>query len=270
MSLMRLLTAGKTLVGLKEQTVRYRMSDPRALPKFGPAKNPFRAESNGAAISPAATDVSPAFVGPTANCPAGRQDARSMPAPQPIAPVPPAPSPSTAPKAFGAVNSGVVANSSEPFAVAASSHQPPAPHGTQDLSVRQGTHLSARSAHAHAASPRRFSPPKRGSTELSRDIHSSTWAGTWATRLISLVPRPRAKSRPTASARSLISIQAELSLDQVKVVRNDLSDTDLEIVTLKRPAPPVGAEPASRSVDKTRSVARAGGRVAIRFFSAVT
>ncbi|SPE53388.1 hypothetical protein SBV1_1710019 [Verrucomicrobia bacterium] len=36
MSLLRLLTAGKCLMDLKESTFRYRMTDPRALPKFGP------------------------------------------------------------------------------------------------------------------------------------------------------------------------------------------------------------------------------------------
>src|SRR5947209_10138626 len=38
MSLLRLLTAGSSLVGLKKPTVRYRMSDPRSLPKFGSAE----------------------------------------------------------------------------------------------------------------------------------------------------------------------------------------------------------------------------------------
>src|SRR5437762_13429166 len=63
MSLMRLLTAGKSWGGGKDTTVRYQMTDPRALPKFGSAKNPFRstAKANAAptaALPPAAPPVS--------------------------------------------------------------------------------------------------------------------------------------------------------------------------------------------------------------------
>jgi hypothetical protein len=41
MSLMQLLTTGKTLVDLKNSTGRYHMPGKSILPKFGPAKNPF-------------------------------------------------------------------------------------------------------------------------------------------------------------------------------------------------------------------------------------
>src|SRR5437588_8440983 len=43
MSLMRLLSSGRSWVGQKEST-RYRMTDPRAMPKFGSGKNYFRAK----------------------------------------------------------------------------------------------------------------------------------------------------------------------------------------------------------------------------------
>lgn len=42
MSLMKLLTAGKSWVSGKDDAVRYRAVDPRALPKFGSGKNAFR------------------------------------------------------------------------------------------------------------------------------------------------------------------------------------------------------------------------------------
>src|ERR1043166_2074802 len=47
MRMVRLLTAGKSLVGSKDGTVRYQMSDPRAMPKFGSAKNLFREAAKG-------------------------------------------------------------------------------------------------------------------------------------------------------------------------------------------------------------------------------
>jgi len=42
MSLARLLSAGKSLVGGMDNTIRYRMGNPGMLPKFGSGKNPFR------------------------------------------------------------------------------------------------------------------------------------------------------------------------------------------------------------------------------------
>ena len=45
MSLMRLLSAGKSLVGLKDNASRYRMGNPGMFPKFGSGKNPFGKET---------------------------------------------------------------------------------------------------------------------------------------------------------------------------------------------------------------------------------
>src|ERR1035437_5314703 len=41
MSLVRLLTAGKCLVGLRDGDSPYRFTSQRFLPQFGPARNPF-------------------------------------------------------------------------------------------------------------------------------------------------------------------------------------------------------------------------------------
>src|ERR1035438_942165 len=41
MSLLQLLTTGKSLVGLKDSEPRYRMTHERMFPQFGPARNPF-------------------------------------------------------------------------------------------------------------------------------------------------------------------------------------------------------------------------------------
>ena len=42
------------------------------------------------------------------------------------------------------------------------------------------------------------------------------------------------------------SVQGELSLDKVKPVRNDLSDTDLELIAVKPAAEPVAAKPEEK------------------------
>src|SRR6267154_3886947 len=44
MSLMRLLSAGKSWVGLKDPGSRYQMGEPGMLPKFGSGRNPFGAK----------------------------------------------------------------------------------------------------------------------------------------------------------------------------------------------------------------------------------
>src|SRR5258708_38325339 len=67
MSLLRLLTAGKSLVGLNKSEARYHLPGERALPEFGGKKNPFRAtvmpekvESNQAGGTAAPDAQSPA------------------------------------------------------------------------------------------------------------------------------------------------------------------------------------------------------------------
>jgi hypothetical protein len=82
MSLLRLLTTGKSLVGLKKPENRYHLPGQTALPKFGGKKNPFRAtvfpdktETAETVASVAAPEVgaveSPALLEPTPARPPG-------------------------------------------------------------------------------------------------------------------------------------------------------------------------------------------------------
>src|SRR5690242_1312099 len=66
MSLMRFLSAGKSLIGVTENTSRYRMGKPGMMPKFGAGKNPFSSgvkqaegQGGGAARPPSPTAASP-------------------------------------------------------------------------------------------------------------------------------------------------------------------------------------------------------------------
>src|SRR5215831_2510576 len=52
MSLGRLLTAGKCLMGLQQPPARYRMRTQNLLPKFGGEKNPFAAPATRPAARP--------------------------------------------------------------------------------------------------------------------------------------------------------------------------------------------------------------------------
>jgi hypothetical protein len=75
-------------------------------------------------------------------------------------------------------------------------------------------------------------------------------AGTisWATKLN---PVSLFRSAPTAADKGIATVQTELSLEKVKVVHNDLTDADVEVVPMKsRPAPatiPADLPPAKHS-----------------------
>jgi len=61
-------------------------------------------------------------------------------------------------------------------------------------------------------------------------------------------------------------VQTELSLDQIKVLRNDLRDADLEVVQAKPPTP--SAAPAKPAVVKPAVAETAWGRVTARIVGA--
>jgi hypothetical protein len=67
------------------------------------------------------------------------------------------------------------------------------------------------------------------------------WLARMTAKLGSLFARPPKPVKAAIPAFSKTSLQGELSLDHVKVMRNDLSDTDLEIVTLQPKTPAVSA-----------------------------
>jgi len=176
MSLLQLLTTGKSLVGSKESTGRYHLSRHRLLPRFGGKKDPFRATT--------------------------LPDHAQRPA-------------------------------TAPAQVAPSPNGPEAP-------------LRAKSSMEETREP--------------------GWAGNCLSKMGALFSRHRKKvERPAIPRFGKPLVQGELSLDAVKVVRNDLHDSDLEFV----PAKPVQARP----VPATPSKGGAGpekvwNRVTGRFFGA--
>ncbi len=155
MSLLRLLTAGKSLVGMEDPAPRYRVTRQRLLPKFGSRKNPFRGAS------------------------------------QP-GPVQPAPAPARA-------------------------------RGWRRILL--------------------------GIDERAERLAES--AGRWKVKLDSMLPTWGKKAaRPAIARFAKLPVQEELSLERIRVVRNDLSDADLEIVVAGQPS---GAKPRVRgAADKTR------------------
>jgi len=206
MSLLRLLSAGKSLVGLKPEAARYRMSDPRAMPRFGSGRNPFQARKT---LSP---DAPPAPVSTAALTPA-------VEAPGSVA----------TPKVESVT------------AVAAAETEPQA----------------------------RPEPATVAKSEWKRKL--AGWIGKLRSRR---QPKKPKRATPVRPARG--PVQGELSLDSIQVVRNDLSDSDFEVVARKtgptaKPAAvapaPGQSEPAPTPTPAPDPEA-ARGRMAARLFCA--
>ncbi len=187
MSLVRLLTTGKSLVGLKETENRYRVTRQRLLPKFEGKRNPF------------GTSAQPQAEGP--------QDSEAV-----------------------------------------------------------GSHTETKAA-AETPAPANRSA---GSNQAGAKAVTS-WLSRVLNRIKSVVCACRLSQRGTqpesGHRRPNRLMQAELSLEMVKVVRNDLSDSDVEIVASKRTVPAKGEEVADSSPDE-RSVSPRWAKVAGRLFGA--
>ncbi len=196
MSLLKFLTAGKSLVGERSLVGRYQLLNPRAMPKFESAKNPFRSSIR-----------------------------------------------SNTPEALG--------RSSEPDPV------PAAKNGT----------------------PEPLAPPSAHAPEPVRGSKTSWWTGKFSAAATWFLPRRRAveaQTQPSNIAQQRSSnpgglfpwrrsnatrsvgprpgksmVQSELSLETVKVVRNDLTDSDLEIVASNKVAAPIAEKARPRTSAQT-------------------
>ena len=63
--------------------------------------------------------------------------------------------------------------------------------------------------------------------------------------------KPDAQKSAPRQAKPVVPVQGELSLDNIKVMRNDLSETDVEIVTAKSRPPKAVAAPVQASSSAT-------------------
>ncbi len=175
MSLVRLLTAGKSLVGSQNPQSRYHLSRRPALPTFGGKQNPFRATT----LPEAAQSATPAPTLPPAEPAHVVVPARAEGLGMPLTPAPEAAAPNVAGSAPG----------SEPLAPAAM------PGFGRGALVRYAEKFKSWLALGRRPAGGRVAP-----------------------RLV----------KPM--------VQCELSLERVRVVRNDLSDSDVEIVARSAPA----------------------------------
>jgi hypothetical protein len=202
MSLMQLLSAGKTLMGSGEPVGRYRLDTRYRLPKFGSAKNPF--------TKPAETK------------PAGQVE---MPMAAPIQKVP---------ERMQLTPEEIrVANMKE----------------TQRLPVLPGIAPAQERLHPVLA--------MLDAMELA-----AIWLKAWAVRLNPAKLLPKRKPAPAmliVPKSSCGPVQAELSLEKVRVMRNDLSDADLEIVPVKVQPKPARNEAAKIETAKVQAAPELAG-----------
>ena len=215
MSLLRLLTAGKSLVGLKDYRSRY-VNHAGALPKFGSKKNPFRATTRPDCV---------------ASAEAKRPSVETVSEPE----------------------SSSAKEGCPPQLEAEADSMKASPPGVEEVAIGKNgrsteiVHPAPRSEPASLASAR---------ADMSFD---------WSKVLFWRRPTPARQAVPRFGKPM---VQAELSLDGVKVVRNDLSDTDLEIVLSKPPAPAITQTPVKTNPETSPPVETAWGRMAGRIFRA--
>ncbi|MBI3849051.1 MAG: hypothetical protein HY298_01990 [Verrucomicrobia bacterium] len=78
--------------------------------------------------------------------------------------------------------------------------------------------------------------------------------------------RRRCQGKPENARLIKAAVQGELSLDKVKVVRNDLSDTDLEIIPVHNREKPDAPQQVPMQVSGREPMAKSWGRLASRIF----
>lgn len=200
MSLGKLLATGRSLVGGAPDAGRYNLSPRNRLPRFGGPRNPFApapTTENASAPAPAQGRVLDNSTGQTA----ARVEA--------VRPAATAPHPKQAEKTF--------------------------PPSRTDFSPFTASADRPASANAALPEPTARAPRSGVKARLGRaGISTRQWAGRiWAglrqmaARGVGLFRRPKPSFIPRFGRPV---VQAELSLDDVKVVRNDLTESDLEFV----------------------------------------
>jgi hypothetical protein len=193
MSLGKLLSSGKSLVGLSQSDSRYHLQK-GALPKFESAKNPFasKAPAEPAEREPQLPKLSPAEVAPAT--PNNTQRLSTLGA--------------------------LIADREASVAASRNSHpvQPAEP--------------------AKALEPAKAPEPPAVVDSWLKKINPMVWFNRKPAEPKPAIPR---FSKPHAP------VQGELSLDNIKVMRNDLSEADVEVVPAKVRAPKVMAAPAPQA-----------------------
>jgi hypothetical protein len=214
MSLGKLLTTGKSLVGLHDANARYRLRE-GALPKFESPKNPFARRQN------AQRKLTPDEIAA-----ANLKKTQLLP----LLPV-------------------KVSQSSAP------EMSPLSPPRSGGETVQEEQKQKVVSATMN----REVSQPVK---EAANVKPASPIVGSWLKKLNPMVwlgNRKTAEPKKSAIPRfGKAPVQGELSLDNIKVMRNDLSEADVEVVPMKaRPAKKVSPAPTPTAAPEPAAAAMA-------------
>lgn len=245
MSLARLLATGKSLVGTKSQAGRYQLSRQRLLPKFGSAKNPFRVcvqeeETQSGAMAPqkqAEESVRPGQARKMEHEPETSPPPTAQRAPQiePLSPVPFAPPLPRTRQGKHALP--LVSVCAWCFPGRSWFLRHPGLAGAVQLShgicSRHLRELSLSLGGRSASQCVRSSGPQAQASQLFGAGEPKP--GRLSRLIRALFARRPKRQETVALARSRLPVQGELSLDTVKVVRNDLRDADWELAPSKLP-----------------------------------
>lgn len=231
MNFLRLFVSGKGLIGMGNSTSPYRMKPGVALPKFVSSKNPF---SPPAAIEAAKPELCKPEAAP--------EEIR-VSAPPTTGPVKMETAPLFEASAPEPVKPAVV-EAAKPVAPELPPIQPAQPE----------------------LRPAAMAPAPAPTVATARRLPVGEWVKKLnPLALLPLLPArlPRMRSGRSKAPRAVV--QGELSLEKVKVMRNDLSDTDLEIVparTVKKagPARSGAAATAALALDEETAWDRLTGR----------
>jgi hypothetical protein len=197
MNFPKLFAAGKGLIGMRSATSPYRMKPGGGLPKFGSPKNPF---------SPPVSSESPK----PALC-----------KPEAVSEKVPAPAPLT---------TGTVKLETASL-FAAKPVEAPAPMAAE---VEKTVILKCEVTKSNLPPNQPVQPELRpAAPALPKPARKRLQVGELMKKLNPLTLLPARQPGAARSRTPRPAVQGELSLEKVKVVRNDLSDTDLEIVPVR-------------------------------------
>lgn len=213
MSLAKFLVAGKSVLPVKDENSRYRMTGAGRVPKFGGANNPFATPTADPEATSHVVEVHPVQ---TVRAVVPVREA-VVAAPTPVrANLTPVSNPADPQLELGSVVTPVAA------AVEADVPSPIQPTAGMSSEVR---------AAKSAPTPVEVLSINLGASEVGATADHSTVAG-WSSmmRFLSVLnPLNWFKSRKQDVFGTGVAVQPELSLETVRVMRNDLSDTDMEV-----------------------------------------
>ncbi|HTV42449.1 MAG TPA: hypothetical protein VMF08_17920 [Candidatus Sulfotelmatobacter sp.] len=218
MKLGKLLAAGKSIMNGHTE-VSYRSSKQIYLPKFGSAKNPFKPESS---EEPAETAPPSGASGPRASATGSETIAR------PVASGNAAPVGAASSSAVGGARAVRVEMAESPALVPRQGEATDVPGVALAKTGQRFNACKSLADHSPAAKPQSAVT----AAQTARAPQTSKFNPFSILRDV-LPGGKRKDSANTAKGQRGTATQTELSLDTVRVVHNDLSDVDVEVVPIK-------------------------------------